>query len=90
MEISSNYILFIFVLILVVVNAFTTKEAVLFPLYSVGKKALIIAMIWLVPVVGLVVAYKILHLHLSTDTTNGGDGAQLYSSESTDDDAADN
>ncbi len=90
MEITSNYILFTFVLILAVVNAFTTKEAMLFPLYSVSKKALMIAMIWIVPVVGLVVAYRMLHLHLSTDATNSGNGTQHYPSGSINDDASDN
>lgn len=80
MNITAEYMAFIFALILVVINVFTTREAMLFPTYSVGKKAFIIAIIWLLPIIGLVFAYKQLHLDASFDTDDNGDGTQHYPS----------
>jgi hypothetical protein len=88
MEITGNYILFILGLLLVVFNIYTTKEATQFPLYSTGKKILIIALIRLAPVIGLIIAYKLLHLNPSVSSTGGGDGTQFYPSGSINDDNA--
>ena len=78
MEIFNNYILFILGLLLVVFNALTTREAALFPLFSISKKIALIAIIWLVPFIGLIIAYKKLHLNPSIGSTGGGDGTQVY------------
>lgn len=78
MEITANYLLFMLGLLIVVFNIFTTREAVLFPLFSIAKKALIIAIIWLVPVIGLVIAYKLLHLNPAVSSSGSGDGVHFY------------
>ena len=78
MEMTGNYMFFIFGLLLVVFNLFTTKEALQFPLYSTVKKTLIIALIWLAPVIGLIIAYKLLHLSPTVSSTGDGDGTQFY------------
>ncbi len=78
MEVFNIYILSVFGLLLAVLNVYTTREAFLYPLFSSRTRAFVIALIWLVPFIGLIIAYKKLHLNPSLDTAGDGDGTQVH------------
>ena len=78
MEIFNNYILFIFSLLLLMFNAFTTKEALTHPIFSVRNKIILIIFIWLLPIIGLFIAYKQLKLSLPDSSSSNGDGTHVY------------
>ena len=78
MEIFDNYILFLFSLLLIVFNLLTTKETLVYPLFSALNKTILITIIWLVPFIGLIIAYKQLQLSLPDSSSSNGDGTHIH------------
>ena len=81
MELSGSYFLFISILILLVINIFTSREILLYPFIRPYNKVIIFITVWLLPVIGLFIAYKVLHLDAPLDSTGGGNGTQHYPNE---------
>ena len=84
MEILNNYILFTCILLLVVFNVLTAREAILYPLFTTRYKLALVILIWLVPLIGLYVAYKKMRLKPSFSSSNNGDDTQVITEDNND------
>jgi hypothetical protein len=82
MENNGKIFLVTLLVILAVINIFTTREAVTVPRLSIKTRVWFIVLIWLLPVIGLYIVYPKLHLSMSSDMGGGFLGGE----KNTDDD----
>ena len=75
---ENNGIIFLITLlvILAVINIFTTREAVTVPGLSIKTRVWFIVLIWLLPAIGLYIVYPKLHLSTSSDIGGGFIGGE--------------
>jgi len=52
--------------ILVIINIYTTREAITIPGLTVGMRVWLIVLVWLLPIIGLTIAYPRLKLKMSS------------------------